>query len=242
MRCSSIATCLSLSLLAASCAESAPMADVDAGVSDATLDTGTDAGVDGAVQTMDAEVADAQSVEDSGATDSGVTDASRDLGPLPDFGVPSCRTDADCPSGLSWCVGGSCVACDNSAVLCDIACSEGTELVERNGCTPCECIPSNECTEDADCIGHPLGSSCLQGKHCPDWCPPDDPSCCLGGNTCRDFWCGASPAGCVQLGCPYSERCDTSETSECLPSSCYCHPERYWACTSDCAGGICVPR
>lgn len=220
------------------------------GGSDAAVDLGTpidmstpdlatpeDGATADAMELMDGEVSDAQPAEDLGPADAGVADAARDLGPLPDFGVPSCLTDADCPSGLAWCVGGSCVPCDNSAMLCDIACVEGTELVERNGCTPCECIPSNDCKEDADCSE---GGICYQGGHCPDWCPPGDPTCCLGGNQCGNPGCVTPiPAGCRSIGCPYDQRC---EASGCVGTSCFCGEEGGWACTRDCGGGTCVPR
>jgi len=59
--------------------------------------------------------------------------------------VPSsgrCGGDSDCAMGSEWCEEDQCIPCDNSGQLCDIACQPGFELEVRNGCTPCNCVPS----------------------------------------------------------------------------------------------------
>jgi hypothetical protein len=98
---------------------------------------------------------------------------------VPDGATP-CATDADCTPGAQWCEENACVDCDNSALLCRIACPEGTGLVTRNECHPCVCEADNACLSDGDC-----GPSqrCEPGDDCLDWCPDGDPSCCYG-NTC----------------------------------------------------------
>ena len=76
--------------------------------------------------------------------------------------VGSCARDSDCAVGAEWCENGACVPCDNGGEVCDIACPYDWGLVERNGCTPCECAPRNECTSDAECGG----GTCYAGAHC----------------------------------------------------------------------------
>jgi hypothetical protein len=95
----------------------------------------------------------------------------------------SCTKDSDCTAGAQWCEDAECVDCDNSGVLCRIACPEGESLYTRNSCTPCDCAPINECVTDDECEGW---QECEPGRECLDWCPPDDPSCCYG-NWCRDL-------------------------------------------------------
>ena len=74
-------------------------------------------------------------------------------------GVPmcgdACSNDADCGYGVEWCSGGQCLPCDNAGPSCDIACPEGHELYERNGCFPCACAPASECIMDGDCPAPP---------------------------------------------------------------------------------------
>jgi len=95
-------------------------------------------------------------------------------------GLGACTSDADCASGEQWCESGQCVQCDNSGLTCTIACPEGWVLEQRNGCHPCNCVPDNECTSDADCNGQ---RTCQAGDMCLSWCSVGDPSCCYG-NTC----------------------------------------------------------
>src|SRR5262245_15133239 len=45
-------------------------------------------------------------------------------------GGAACATDSDCVSGKQWCVQGACVPCDNSAQVCDIACTDGWQTYE----------------------------------------------------------------------------------------------------------------
>lgn len=92
----------------------------------------------------------------------------------------TCTSDSDCTSGEEWCEGGLCVTCDNSGPACFIDCPEGTDLYQRNGCSPCECKPTSACASDGDCAS---GEICQAGGECLFWCPDGDPSCCYG-NTC----------------------------------------------------------
>ena len=147
-----------------------------------------------------------------------------------------CASDAECAAGAQWCVNGTCVPCDNSATVCDITCPQGWTTYERNGCTPCECAPTNASIADADCPG-PAAQQCYAGNFCWDWCPPGDPSCCFG-NTCSGAGCpGPNPSGCHTTGCAQGEAC---VDGDCTSSSCSCDGQS-WGCTDDCGGGSCVP-
>ncbi|MEL6178560.1 MAG: hypothetical protein AAFS10_06385, partial [Myxococcota bacterium] len=157
---------------------------------------------------------------------------------VPDDGSGACETDDECRAGAEWCEEGQCTECDNSGLFCDLACQEGYTFAERNGCTPCECVPINECTNDRDCEQ----GVCEPGPECLSWCPVGDPSCCYG-NTCSEpSACeGPNPEGCVDTGCPRGQVC-SFDTRECVPSSCFCDEESgTWGCTDDCGGGGCVP-
>lgn len=150
-----------------------------------------------------------------------------------------CTTDADCPSATAWCEGGVCVPCDNSGLLCDIACSTpGWMTYERNGCFPCECGPPSECVADRDCG---RGQLCYAGAFC--WCADGGrrPDCCIG-NVCEASGCTTPPpTGCETTGCPRGQTCGPSGLGGmCTPSSCNCGPTGSWACTRDCGGGACV--
>lgn len=157
------------------------------------------------------------------------------------LGGGGCSTDADCPSGSEWCEGGRCVPCDNSGLVCLIACPSGWSTYMRNGCSPCECAPRNDCTSDGECVGTGGGAQrCYAGAFCWDWCPPGDPTCCFG-NLCGAAGCTPPPPlGCTRRGCPLGQRCDT--TMGCTPSGCGCDPTSGWFCTDDCGGGVCVPE
>lgn len=173
---------------------------------------------------------------DAALADLGVDAAADDLGvdaALGDGGR-ACVRDSDCPSGTEWCVGGACVACDNSALVCDILCQFGWSLYTRNGCQPCACAPPNECASDADCG---TGVKCAPGAFC--WCSAADASCCQG-NVCVDDACtGAPPVGCVARGCPIGQDCVA--TAGCASSGCACETTTgTWNCLPDCGGGICV--
>ncbi|MBX3272143.1 MAG: hypothetical protein KF729_17895 [Sandaracinaceae bacterium] len=152
---------------------------------------------------------------------------------------PVCRTDRDCPS-REWCVEGACVPCDDSGTRCDILCPSGWGLYERNGCTPCECAPPNECVSDADCPFGALERRCMAGAFCALGCTPGDPSCCFG-NLCVASGCESTspPHGCLARGCPRGAVCELDVG--CAPSSCGCSSaSEGWFCTDDCGGGTCV--
>lgn len=151
--------------------------------------------------------------------------------------VPTCASDSDCPSGREWCESGACVPCDNSGLLCDIACSPGGwATYVRNGCNPCECGPPAGCRSDADCPGE----RCYAGDFC--WCPGGtrSPDCCLG-NMCSAPGCPEPPrTGCVTRGCAPGQECVVGGSGTCTPSSCFCGATGSWGCTRDCGGGACV--
>ena len=173
---------------------------------------------------------------DTGGTDTGGTDTGgADTGGT-DGGGTACDTDADCTAGEEWCVGGECVECDNGGLVCDIACAFGWETYERNGCFPCACAPTNQCTSDGDCDG----GTCYAGAFCWDWCPAGEPSCCFG-NVCSGNGCpGPNPVGCITRGCPEGAECqDFSAGGECVSSNCGCSGGS-WVCTDDCGGGSCA--
>ncbi len=146
----------------------------------------------------------------------------------------SCRTDAECTSGEAWCEDGACEVCDNSGLVCRIACPEGWSVYRRNGCSPCACAPINDCESDSDCER----GECYAGAFCWDWCPPGDPSCCFG-NQCSAAGCeDPHPGGCHARGCPRGESC---VDRGCASSTCGCSSEGgLWICTDDCGGGTCV--
>ena len=164
--------------------------------------------------------------------DLGIDDAGED-GALADGGG-GCATDSECTVGSEWCVEGACVPCDNSALDCDLACENGWELYERNGCHPCACAPTNACRSDSECGSD---ATCAAGAFC--WCS-GDPACCQG-NVCVPNACDPPPpVGCVVRGCPVGEVCD--RFAGCAPSGCGCETSSgTWLCTADCSGGTCQP-
>jgi hypothetical protein len=130
------------------------------------------------------------------------------------------------------------VPCDNGGLLCDIACSDGWSTYERNGCMPCACAPTNQCTEDSDCASSGGGAQrCYAGAFC--WCSPADPSCCMG-NVCSPAGCTEPPPiGCRVRGCPRGQTCRTD--MGCASSGCGCDSSSSaWGCLADCGGGVCV--
>jgi hypothetical protein len=148
-------------------------------------------------------------------------------------GAGSCKTDADCRFGEAWCTGGTCQACDNGGLACDLACQDGWQMYSRNGCHPCSCAPVNQCQSDAECGD---GLHCYAGKFCWDWCPKGDPSCCYG-NLCDAQGCPEPPpTGCFKTGCAAGLHC---VDSGCASSSCKC-VSLTWSCSKDCGGGTCV--
>ncbi|MEC7519976.1 MAG: hypothetical protein VYE22_08935 [Myxococcota bacterium] len=148
-----------------------------------------------------------------------------------------CDEDADCASGERWCEEGTCVPCDNDGLLCDIACADGWAPYMRNGCSPCECAPPNQCEVDSDCPTASDGRTqkCYAGAFC--WCDPAIPGCCRGNVCAADGCVAAPPTGCRTRGCPRGQTCDA--TAGCEPSNCGCDETGFWICTSDCGGGAC---
>jgi hypothetical protein len=114
-------------------------------------------------------------------------------------------------------------------------------MAERNGCSPCECVPSTGCLSDRECGPD---AECVPGDFCLDFCPIGDPSCCFG-NACRPtgLTCdGPNPAGCRTTGCAPQQICSTDLADGCAASTCFCDPANgSWACTDDCGGGVCMP-
>jgi len=184
----------------------------------------------------DAALSDAAS-SDATLSDAATGDSGRLL-PRDDAGVGGCRSDLDCTEGSEWCVGGECVPCNNDGRLCPLACAIGWEPYVRNGCQPCECVPTNECERDSDCTSSGgTARTCYAGARCPDWCPANDPSCCQG-NLCDATGCSAPhPVGCLARGCAEGLFC--REDVGCVSSGCGC-TDSGWACDADCGGGTCV--
>ncbi len=151
-----------------------------------------------------------------------------------------CRTDDGCLYGAEWCQNGQCVPCDRSGEVCDIDCGDGYVLAERHGCTPCQCVPANECLADGDCR-FPL-NVCVAGPACYPWCSPDDPTCCFGNRcmTQRPSCPPPNPQACFEFGCAPGLRCLPTAIPTCMPSRCDCLGfETGWTCTDDCVNGAC---
>lgn len=156
----------------------------------------------------------------------------------PEGGGGSCTKDVECAFGAEWCQDGSCEPCDNSGLLCFIACGEGFTINQRNGCTPCQCTLANECTSNVECGA----GTCVAGPICYPWCDYDDPSCCFG-NTCEagpPACEGPNPQACVETQCPPGMQCVASPLAVCMSSSCTCDASGGWLCTDDCTSGVCV--
>ena len=78
---------------------------------------GTDAGTD--VGTTDGGGDDGggdDGGDDAGTDDAGDDDAGTDDAGGDDAGPTDCESDSECTAGEQWCVGGTCVACDNSGL------------------------------------------------------------------------------------------------------------------------------
>jgi hypothetical protein len=201
------------------------------------IDGAGDTPADHAEQTGDLTDVPSEQVEGTG--DPSDVPAEPDLDADDNLDGPKpCDNDGDCTSGEEWCEGGFCVPCDNSGLACDIMCTDGWSTYSRNGCSPCECAPVNDCTADGDCTSS--GSDpmkCYAGAFCWDWCPEGDPSCCFG-NICSPAGCTEPPpTGCFTRGCPEGQSC---EHTGCAPSGCGCSGGS-WACDADCGGGTCRP-
>ena len=205
--------------------------------------TGTDAGgTDAGDVTMDGGGGDdAGGGSDGGGDDGGGGSDGGGGADAGDFDAggsgTSCTSDADCATGTEWCEGGRCVACDNSGLLCDIACMpSGWSTYTRNGCNPCECAPPSECTEDSDCRVMGDAGTCVAGEFC--WCAARTPDCCMG-NICAAPGCTPPPPeGCIRRGCARGVPCIVGDGS-CASSGCDCDGSD-WVCTEDCGGGRCA--
>ncbi len=167
-----------------------------------------------------------------GTTSSSSTSSTSGMG-----GFEGCSSDAECIPGVEWCESGLCVPCDKSGETCGITCLQGWEMYTRNGCTPCDCAPPNQCTSDDQCPTATAGpAQCYRGNHCWDWCPSDELGCCYG-NTCNQPGCSEPvPVGCLTTGCPLGQTC---VTTTCAPSNCHCDGTS-WNCDGSCDGGVCV--
>lgn len=226
--------------------DSVPDADVPGDTAadrDATPDVAGDEGSDPDVIMDPAADGDPDTVEDPAedpTQDPAAEDTVEEAGDAldvpadgPDAPVP-CSKDDECELGAQWCVDGYCVPCDNTGMLCDIACIRGWDLYVRHGCTPCECAPPNACAKDDECEGDSM--KCYAGAFCWDWCVPPDPSCCMGNICSQDGCSEPPPVGCFTRGCPIGKEC---VAEGCTPSTCFCSGE-YWGCTEDCGGGTCI--
>ncbi len=56
-----------------------------------------------------------------------------------DAACRACESDAECPSGESLCLGGSCVPCAAAPVGSCESCDRGGQALLRNGCQLCDC-------------------------------------------------------------------------------------------------------
>jgi len=93
-------------------------------------------------------------------------------------GASSCQIHGDCPAG-SWCDDSVCAPCSGDPALdCEPCEPPGVpSFALTNDCEVCECLPPNECVDDATCAP----GICAAGPLCEDGCP--DLACCYG-NTC----------------------------------------------------------
>ena len=131
-------------------------------------------------------------------------------------------------------------ACPTEPVSCPGPCEHGfqPQLLGRNGCAVCECVPPSECTGSADC---PSDQICYAGAQCEDAC--SDPTCCFG-NHCSRPGCGSSrPPLCLAFGCSDGESC----LAACDATSCECDGA-VWTCESTTGGApvascpqVCAP-
>lgn len=242
------ATTLALALLTALAGCESEGTTAEDTAADVVLDVPADPGAGDA--TLDPGPAD-PGLTDPGATDPGAADpgpadpGTTDPGPGDaggaDMAGGGCTSDDDCTHGEAWCQNGECVPCDNSAMVCDIACPQGYDLTERNGCTPCQCVLVNACTSDAECDA----GVCVAGPICLPWCDWKDPTCCYG-NTCEAsaLACDTpNPQACTDTGCPPGMRCEPTAGAVCMASHCWCSTAGGvgdWACTDDCVSGVCA--
>lgn len=139
---------------------------------------------------------------------------------------PECRTcarDVECPAGVSWCDGTTCVACTDPG-MCP-PCPAGTVPITRNGCPTCTCAPASECTDPATCAAP--SESCYRGQVCAEGCAPDELGCCA--NVCAAPGCAEpAPQGCL-MDCPLGATCP-----QCMATACACS-NGVWQCTAVCS-------
>ncbi|MBL8744212.1 MAG: hypothetical protein JNK04_24060 [Myxococcales bacterium] len=173
-----------------------------------------------------------------------------------DPGCPKIACDLACDDFLTGPDG--CVICECAPpggcepVPCNLACPETGFVIGPDGCALCQCNPTNcPLPSPAGCVanGCPDGEVCDTSLGClSSGCSCDetsgtwacDPDC--GGGICVPDPTGCdepNPAGCINTGCPPSLVCMPT-SGVCIPSDCYCDAGS-WACTNDCAGGLCSP-
>lgn len=211
---------------------------------DGAVDGGTDGSNDESHTTDQPDESAAEDTTDEGETEDAAVDEDGHAADTVDTDGPdsdgdatvSCVNDDGCTIGEQWCVGGECVPCENSGTRCAIECDHGWETYSRNGCTPCECAPTNACVSDETCETE--GDQCYAGEFCWDWCPPGDPSCCFG-NICSAPGCSGSPSGltCRTRGCAQGQSCAT-DLDSCASTGCSCNGLN-WLCRADCEKTSC---
>lgn len=128
-------------------------------------------------------------------------------------GATQCDSVYECAMG-SVCNDGMCFRCEPQNAQCPDDCAYGSTkmVLDRNGCTVCECLPASECKSNADCSE---GEICYPGAQCEEGC--SDPSCCHG-NQCSAPGCAVFTAPCSVVGCEAGAHCD----STCAPYDCEC--------------------
>lgn len=135
-------------------------------------------------------------------------------------GASQCNGVYECTLG-SVCNDGMCLVCEPQSAQCPDSCADGSTkmVLDRNGCTVCECLPESECQANADCMD---GEICYPGAQCEEGC--SDPSCCHG-NQCSAPGCSTFAAPCSVVGCEGGAHCDPSCAAvacECVDGSVVC--------------------
>jgi hypothetical protein len=139
-----------------------------------------------------------------------------------------CSEHANCPASYR-CSDYQCVACEPTPPECTSVCANGfsPQVLSRNGCQVCECVPPSECTMDGDCAGTEL---CYAGAQCEEGCTT--PDCCFG-NQCSPAGCAGSAApSCLVVGCQGGGEC----LAACDRVSCECNGQA-WDCAESAAAG-----
>jgi hypothetical protein len=142
--------------------------------------------------------------------------------------VGTCTSHGDCMPG-SACVSNVCQACATAGTQCPATCPTGfsNAVVERNGCSLCECVPPSTCTANQDCAANEV---CYPGAQCQEGC--STPDCCFG-NHCSAAGCGSTVGlNCGAVGCPAGGTC----FSVCAAPSCTCDGAS-WQCQGDGSAG-----